>query len=77
MHAVEDERHVVFACPYYSAVRERFSSLYEAAEGSISMRQSMTHANQQKVASLIHAIQKRFNEWLFVVVGYIAIAWLG
>jgi hypothetical protein len=60
MHAVEDERHVVFACPYYSGVRERFSSLYEAAEGS--MRQLMTHANQQKVASLIHAIQKRFNE---------------
>jgi hypothetical protein len=60
MHAVADERHVVFACPYYSAVRERFSSLYEAAEGS--MRQLMTHANHQKVASLIHAIQKRFNE---------------
>lgn len=59
-HAVEDEHHVLFVCPHYEQVRQRFQPLYEAAAES--MRQLMTHSNQQKVASLVHAILNEHSE---------------
>lgn len=60
LHAVEDEHHVLFVCPHYEDVRQRFLTLYEAAEES--MRQLMTHPNQRKVASLVHAIMNARSE---------------
>ena len=48
-HAVEDEQHVLFECPYYDSIRLRYATLYEAADGSV--QQLMTHANQRRVAT--------------------------
>ena len=58
-HAVEDEQHVLFECPYYDSIRLRYATLYEAADGSV--QQLMTHANQRRVACLIHAIDEHFR----------------
>ena len=56
-HAVEDEQHVLFECPYYDSIRLRYATLYEAGDGSV---QQLTHAHQRRVACLIHAIDKNF-----------------
>ena len=58
LHAVEDERHVLFVL-YYDSIRLCYATLYEAAEGSV--QQLMTHANQRRVAFLIHAIDEQFR----------------
>jgi hypothetical protein len=41
--------------PYYECIRVFYAPLYAAAEGSV--QQLMTHANQRRVACLIHDIK--------------------
>ena len=60
LRQVEDEKHVVFECPWYSTVRQQFHSLIDVCQGS--MVQLMTHANQAKVANFLFAIEQRFFE---------------
>jgi len=60
LQQIEDEKHVLFECPWYAEVRQQFSSLFDDCGGS--PRELLAHANQHKVANLIFSIEQRFFE---------------
>ena len=53
--SVEDEKHFMMECTAYRDIRLDYASLYEDADGD--MRSLMCHANQRKVARLVHDLK--------------------
>jgi len=57
-HRVEDELHVMFECPWYARVRERFRRLFAGTDAQCPdcMHNIMSCRNQAALAALVHAI---------------------
>ena len=58
-HALGDERHFVFECPSFQAIRSGFTELFDAAGGA--MRSLLWHRDQKAVVDFLVAILRQMD----------------